>query len=356
MEIGIYSFGELIPDPLSGDTATPETRIYQLLELARQADQGGLDVMGVGEHHNSQFAVSSSATLLAAMASVTARIRLTSATTLLATADPVRIFEDFATADLVSHGRTELIFGRGAFTEQFPLFGYRLEDYDALFTEKLQLFAALNRAGPVSWTGQFRPPLRGVEASPRPVQRRLPVWVAAGSPATVTRAATLGYPLVLPLLGGTIAQCTELASLYRSAWVESGRPVERSRIAIASHLFVGESSRQIREEFLPRYAAYLEFYHRRRLEPGELEQIAGPGGALVAGTPDQVTRKLGVLIESTGCDRYLGQLDIGGLPFELVSTSLGRYAALVAPAIRQSPPSALSPYQPQTQAYAEETP
>lgn len=198
MELGLYTFGDLVKDPKTGKTISGKERMHQLMELAKVADEAGLDILGVGEHHGLNFVNSATATTIAAMAAVTKRIRFTSASTLLTTADPVRTFQEFATADLVSEGRVEIIFGRGAFTDNFPLFGFDLKDYDNLFIEKLKLFELLNSNERVSWKGRFRPELIDAEIAPRPAQEKLPVWIGAGSQGSVIRAASLGYPVVIP--------------------------------------------------------------------------------------------------------------------------------------------------------------
>ena len=233
----------------------------------------------------------------------------------------------------------ELIFGRGAFTDHFPLFGLDLNDYDALFTEKLGLFAALNAESRITWRGRFRSPLRDAGVFPRPAQPQLPVWIGAGSRVTVTRAAVLGYPLVLPMIGGTIAGYAELAALYRRAWVESGQPVEECRIAVSSHLHVAESWQQVREDFLPHYATYLGFLLHRPIAQAQLEQLVSASGPLVAGTVREVIAKLLTIREAIGSVRFLGQMDIGGQPYAGVARSLELYATQVAPVLRGPRPS-----------------
>src|SRR5271170_2588732 len=241
MELGIYTFGDMVIDPATGRAASPPERTRQMLEMARLADEAGLDIIGVGEHHGLRYVNSATATLMAAMAAVTKRIRLTSASTLISTADPVRTYQEFATADLVSEGRVEIIFGRGAFLDNFPLFGHDLNDYDELFVEKLGLFAMLNAQERVSWSGRFRPPLHDAEIAPRPAQKQLPVWIGAGSPASIARAAALGYPLALPMVGGNLANYAQAVTLYRQRWQQAGRDARDIRLATFAHLHVTES-------------------------------------------------------------------------------------------------------------------
>jgi alkanesulfonate monooxygenase SsuD/methylene tetrahydromethanopterin reductase-like flavin-dependent oxidoreductase (luciferase family) len=336
MDLGIYTFGDLTPNPHSKTGVSPRERMEQMLALARFCDEAGLDIVGVGEHHSAQFVNSATATTIAAMAAITKRIRLTSATTLLSTVDPVRTFEEFATADVISNGRVELIFGRGAFTDNFPLFGFDLKDYRELFNEKLELFAALNSRKRVTWSGRFRAPLKDAEVSPRPVQPQLPVWIGAISPESVVRAATLGYPLAMPMIGGTLAGYTQLAALYRHTWAESGRPQQACRIAVYAHMYVASTMQQLRDEFFPHYAAYLGVFLKRPISAEQLAQMVSPDGAVVAGTPQQVVEKVLAIREAVGSKRFGGQMDIGGQPFGNVMRSMELYAALVAPAVRDA--------------------
>ncbi len=336
MELGVYTFGDLVADPHTGHRVTAAERMQQMLELARLADDAGLDVIGVGEHHSARFVNSATATTLAAMAAITRRIRLTSASTLLSTADPVRTFQEFATADLVSQGRVEIIVGRGAFTENFPLFGYDLKDYDLLFVEKLKLLAELNARERVTWSGRFRPALDDAEIAPRPAQPRLPIWVGAGSPGSIARAASLGFPVALPLLGGSLPGYARLASHYRGAWIQSGHAAAHLRLAAFSHLHVSETGRETREDFYPYYAAYLEPLFKGPLPAEHFAQMLSPHGALLGGSPQEVIDKLLTWHEMLGIDRYVGQIDVGGQPFVSVMKGLERFASQVAPAIRKA--------------------
>jgi alkanesulfonate monooxygenase SsuD/methylene tetrahydromethanopterin reductase-like flavin-dependent oxidoreductase (luciferase family) len=336
MELGVYTFGDLTPHPGTGLTVSAQERMRQMLELARVADELGLDVFGVGEHHSLRHVNSATATTLAAMAAVTRRIRLTSASTSISTADPVRTFQEFATADLVSGGRVELIFGRGAFTDNFPLFGYDLKDYDALFSEKLGLFARLNAQERVTWSGKFRPALEAAEIAPRPAQKKLPVWIGAGSPGSVVRAAVLGYPLAIPMVGGTLEGYAELAALYRRSWEESGRPVAQARVAAFGHLHVAATSAQAREGFYPSYSGYLHQLFKGPLPPAVFAQMLSTRGSLMAGSAEEVVEKLLAQHEALGTTRYVGQLDLGGQPFAEVLEGLERFGTQVAPAVRKA--------------------
>lgn len=307
----------------------------QMIDMAVLADEAGLDIIGVGEHHGAEFVNSATAVTLAAMAQAMRRIRLTSAVTLLSTADPVRTFQEFATADLVADDRIELIFGRGAFTDIFPLFGYDLDDYDALFAEKIGLFAKLNARCNVSWQGRFRPALHEADIAPRPVQPQLPVWLGCGSPGSVERAARLDYPIAIPVLGGTFKGYAQLAQHYRHARALAGHRPEDSQIAIFSHLHVTENQAQT-DAFYPNFAAYLRPLFKGAMHRPVFDQMLAPGGSLVGGSEQQVIDKLSMLREMTGARLYVGPIDIGDQDFRAVAKGIELFASQVAPLLRGS--------------------
>ncbi|ODT21685.1 MAG: hypothetical protein ABS35_16680 [Kaistia sp. SCN 65-12] len=333
MELGIYTFGDIVADPHTGRKPSAGERMRQMLDMARLADDAGLDIIGVGEHHGLDFVNSATATQIAAMAAITKRIRLTSASTLLSTADPVRTFQEFATADLVSNGRVEIIFGRGAFTDNFPLFGYDLDDYDALFAEKIELFSRLNASDHVTWSGKFRPALDNAPIAPRPAQAKLPAWIGAGSPNSVVRAARLGMPLVMPVLGGSFENYGKLADLYRQAWAASGHAGE-ARVAIFSHLHVTETAQETEQDFYPYYSAYLRPMFKGPMPPATYAQMLSPQGTLVGGSVEQVIEKIALIRQTTGAIRFVGQIDIGGQPFADIARGIELLATRVAPAFR----------------------
>ncbi len=338
MELGIYTFGERVADPRTGKVISAPQRMKDMLGIAKLADDAGLDVIGVGEHHSLRFVNSATATILAAMAAVTKRIRLTSASTSISTADPVRTFSGIRhrRPPLVSEGRVEIVFGRGAFTDNFPLFGYSLDDYDALFAEKVSLFAELNAHERVTWSGRFRSSLEDAEIAPRPAQPQLPVWIGAGSATTVMRVARLGYPLAIPVLGGTLSGYAQLASLYHQAWVESGRRQLDARIAVFSHLHVTETARETREDFFPNYSAYLEPLFKGPMPRPRYEQMLSPQGSLVGGSVQETIDKILAQYEALRTVRYLGQIDIGALSFSEVAKGIELYATRVAPVVRKA--------------------
>lgn len=310
-----------------------------LLEEAQLADQLGLDVFAVGEHHRPDFAVSAPVVALAAIAARTGRIRLSSAVTVLSSDDPVRVFQEFAELDLISGGRAEIMAGRGSFTESFPLFGYDLDDYDRLFAEKLDLLLAIRDGNPVTWSGQHRASLHEAGVWPRPVQERLPVWVAVGgTPASVVRAASLGLPLTIAIIGGQPARFAPLVELYRRAWEAAGHPGEAGPVAINTHAFVGATRREADSAFAASYLAMMNRIGRERGWPPagreQYEALAAPDGALAVGDPEQVAEK--ILFEHAlfGHQRYVGQMSVGAVSHRDVMRSIELFGTEVAPRVR----------------------
>jgi len=254
MQIGLYTLSELSTVGPDGQKVDAHTRVKETIAAAKLAEQAGLDIFGVGEHHRLDFAVSAPTVVLAAIAATTSTIRLSSAVTVLSTADPVRVYEEFATLDLVSSGRAEMIAGRGVFSEPFPLFGYGLQDYDALFDEKLALLDQVNKSGRVTWRGRFRAPLNDAEIAPRALQPTIPVWIGVGgSPDSAIRAGRLGLPMALAVLGGPYARAAQLVALYRNVGRDAGH-AETLRVAINGHLHIAESSQAARNDFYPHYS------------------------------------------------------------------------------------------------------
>lgn len=339
-EIGAFTFGELTHDPATGQMLDAATRLREFVDLARVADQAGLDVFGVGEHHRADFAIASPPVVLAAIAEATERIRLTSTVTVLSTADPVRVFEDFTAVDLLSDGRAEITAGRGAYTESFPLFGHSLDDYDALFDEKLDLLLQLTAHERVTWSGRHRPALHAQPVHPRPVQDRLPVWVAVGgTPASVVRAGRHGLPLYLAILGQP-ERFVPLAELYRQTATDAGHTPADLRIGVTSHVHVAPTSQGARDTFHPYYARYIgdnmPGARGRALPRDAFEQWAGPHGALVVGSPQEVVEKILWEHEILGHDRFLAQLGLGGLPYAATAQAAELLATEVLPVVRRA--------------------
>ena len=342
MEIGAFTFGELTAD--STGRLDPAHRLKTFIDLAVLADQAGLDVFGVGEHHRPDFAIASPPVVLAAIAQATSRIRLTSTVTVLSSADPVKVYEDFATLDLISKGRAEITAGRGAYTESFPLFGYELADYDELFEEKLGLLTRLNTGEAVSWHGRFRSPLEDVVVYPRPVQKTLPIWIAVGgTPASVVRAGRLGLPLYLAILGQP-ERFVELAELYRRSADVAGVERETLRVGVTSHFYVEETSQGARETFYPHYSRYIgqnmPNARNRPLARDAFEAWRAPDGALFVGSPQEIIDKILWEFEILGHDRFLAQIGLGGLPFAATAHSIELLATEVLPVIRRETASA----------------
>lgn len=340
-EIGVYTFGELFPDPLTGQQVSAQEKLQQIIAAAKLADEAGLDLFGVGEHHSPAFAVTAPSVVLGAIAQATKRIRLTTATTVLSTVDPVRLFEEFATLDLLSNGRAEIMAGRGAFVESFPLFGYDLQNYDELFEEKLDLWLQLNAHERVTWSGRYRAPLQDAAVAPRPLHDEVPVWIGVGgTPESAARAGRLGLPMTLVILGGDPVRFKPLADLYRRAANQAGHDPARLRLAVASHGYVGKTSEQAIEEFYPYYVNY----YRQVFGPrgggagptrAQFEQLTHRQSALAVGSPQQVIEKILYQHELFGHSRFIMQLDIGGQPFAQVASAIELLATEVAPVVRR---------------------
>ena len=332
MELGIYTFGELTDPAL-----TVQERMADLLEEIALADEVGLDVFGVGEHHRQEFTVSAPAVILAAAAARTSRIRLTSAVSVISSDDPVRVFQDFATLDLISGGRAEIMAGRGSFIESFPLFGYSLDDYDELFAEHLDLLLALRESERVTWVGRHRPAIPGLGVYPRPVQDPLPVWIAVGgTPQSVVRAGSLGLPMALAIIGGQPARFAPFAELHRRAAAEAGH--ERPALSINSHGFIADDMRTALDLAYPAHKVVMDKIGRERGWPpmtrAQFEAGATLQGHNVVGSPDEVIEKLLFQHSIFDHDRFLLQLSVGTLPHDAVMHAIELYGTKVAPAVR----------------------
>jgi probable LLM family oxidoreductase len=342
MEFGLYTFGERTPQGADGSAVSAEQRLREILAAAKLADQAGFEVFALGEHHRLDFSIAATPVVLAAIAQVTTRLRLASAVTILPTADPVRVFEDFATVDLLSGGRAEVIAGRGVFTESFPLFGYDLNDQDELFAEKLDLLLQLNASEHVTWQGRFRPPLKDAPIPPRPAQRHLPIWIGTGgTPNSVARAGALGLPLALANIGLPPAKLAPMAELYRRTGSEAGHRAADLKVSVASHLHVQKNSQDAMDTFYPHYAGYFRNhtpaqYGAREISRSDYAQLASPQGALFVGSPQQIVDKILYEHELFGHQRFLAQIDIGGLPYAKVAAVIELLASDVVPAVRRA--------------------
>ena len=327
MEIGICTFADVGTHPLTKETITPYQRLRNLMEEMELADQLGLDVFAVGEHHRPDYAVSSPATVLAAAAERTKHIKLSSGVTVLSSDDPVRVFQQFATVDLLSGGRAEIMAGRGSFIESFPLFGNKLNDYDTLFTEKLDMLVKLNESEKISWKGKHTQSIDNRGVYPRPYGKKLPVWVAVGgTPESVVRAAQYGLPMMLAIIGGMPARFAPFAQLYREAYQKAGHDLQNLQFGLNSHTYIADSSQQAADEFYPPYAEVMSRIGRERGWPGmnrqQFDAAAGSQGALLVGSPQQVIDKILYEYELFGHTRFLAQMSIGALPHHQAMRSI----------------------------------
>lgn len=340
-EIGIMTFGEVTPDPVSGRLPSPRQRVRETIEQAQLADEVGLDVFGVGEHHRSDFVGSAPAILLAAAAQATGNIRLTSSVTVLSSEDPVRVWEQFATIDLLSAGRAEIIAGRGSYTESFPLYGYDLADYADLFREKLDLLLKIRAQNPLTWSGRFRAPLVDADIAPRADGESIPIWVGVGgSPASAISTGRLGLPMALALLLGPITFHEQTVELYRAAAEQAGHDPARLPISINVHGYVGRTSRHARDTMYPYFAQGMaENNHQRgigKLIPrASFDAQASPRSALLVGSSQEVIDKLLAYHEHYGVTRALIQMGFGGMPQRQHLEAIERLGTEVAPVVRR---------------------
>ncbi|NHC45542.1 LLM class flavin-dependent oxidoreductase [Motilibacter aurantiacus] len=336
MELGITTFAETYPDPATGRTVSHQERLAEVLEEIELAEQVGLAVYGVGEHHRADFAASAPGMVLAAAAARTRSIRLSSAVTVLSSADPVRVFQEYATLDLLSNGRAELMAGRGSFIESFPLFGYSLSDYDELFAEKLELLLALRDNERVTWSGRFRPALEDQPVYPRPVQQPLPVWVAVGgTPESVIRAGLLGLPMALAIIGGQPARFAPLADLHRRAVEQGGHSPQP--VAVHAHGYLAATTDQAERDYYPSYAGAMSRLGRERgwgaMTPEQYRALAAPDGSLVIGSPARVAEKILAMREALGIERFMLHVSVGTLPHKDVLRAIELLGTEVAPLV-----------------------
>jgi len=338
MEIGIDSFAAAFTE--ASRTVSASERLRNLIEQIERADQVGLDSFGIGEHHRREFLDSAPAVILGAAAARTQRIRLTSAVTVLSASDPVRLFQEFATIDLLSNGRAEMVVGRGSSIEAFPLFGFRLDDYDALFAEKLELLLKIRENEHVRWSGKFRPPLTGQGIYPRPVQDPLPIWVGVGgTPQSFARAGALGLPLMAAIIGGETRRFRPLIDLYREAGAQAGHPANRLKLGVHSPGYVAETTDEAVDDFIPGFARAISEIGKERGWPAmtrkDFDAQLGPEGALIVGNPDEVVDK--IIRHSAalgGISRITFQMNAASLEHEKMMRAIELIGTRVAPALR----------------------
>jgi len=339
MELGLYTFADVSPEPGPGAIG-PHERLRNLIEEIELADQVGLDVFGLGEHHRPDYAASAPVVALAAAAERTKRIKLTSAVTVLSSDDPVRVFQQFATLDLLSGGRAEIMAGRGSFIESFPLFGYNLEDYDELFAEKLDLLLAIRDSVKVTWSGNLRAPINDRGVYPRPLQDKLPIWIAiGGTPQSAARAGVLGLPLALAIIGGEPARFAPLFDIYREAAKRAGTDPTGLATSINVHGFIAGTTEQAADDF---YGPQAEVMNRIGRERGwgptsraHFDQSRGPNGALFVGNPEAVAEKIVAQHKIFNNDRFLLQMAIGTMPHAKIMKAIELYGTKVAPIVRK---------------------
>jgi probable LLM family oxidoreductase len=337
MELGLATFADVAPGASPTRVAQ---RLKELLEEIELADHLGLEVFGVGEHHRRDYSVSAPTVALAAAAARTEKIRLSSAVTVLSSADPVTVFEEFSTLDLLSGGRAEIMAGRGSFTESFPLYGYDLDDYDELFAEKLELLLALRESESVTWSGRHRAALHEAAVYPRPLQQPLPVWIAVGgTPGSVARAGMLGLPLMIAIIGGAPARFAPLVELYRESARRASADESRLAVGINSHMYIADTAERAADEFFSPYSQMMNRIGRERGWPpmsrAQFDAGCAPEGHLLVGTPEQVAEKILAHHELFGHDRFLGHISVGVLPHEKAMRATELFASEVAPRVRE---------------------
>ena len=341
MEFGIGMFGDLGIQSPSAEIKSPQQRLSEMIEEIKLADQLGIDVVAMGEHHRADYAIASTEVFLAALSTVTKRIKLASGVTVLSSADPVKVYQDYVTLDLLSNGRAEIIAGRGSFTESFPLYGYDLWDYDELFVEKLELLLKLNKESTITWEGKFRKPLKNQPIFPRlPSGRELPVWIAVGgTPGSVHRAAVLGLPLMLAIIGGMPSQFMDFVTYYKRVYKESGHDMAKMQLGVHSHTFVADSSKELVDDYFPYYSAQMDRVGKQRGWPPytrmQFEGGMSSHGALFMGEPKEVAEKIIRLIKMFGLTRFVAHMDVGDPGHETMMHSIKLFATEVIPLVKK---------------------
>lgn len=341
MEFGLCTFADMQPEYVSGEAMITNKRYKELMEEIRLADELGLDVFAIGEHHRPDYGVSSPSTVLAAAAMITKNIRLSSGVTVLSSDDPIRVFQQFATIDQLSDGRAEIMAGRGSFIESFPLFGYDLSKYDELFEEKLELLMKINEEVIINWKGTVTPTIPNRGVYPRPFQKKIPIWRAAGgSPSSAVAAAKAGLPLMLAIIGGLPEQFTPFINLYRQTALKSGIAEKDLQVGINSHCFIAETSKKAADDFYPSYEVMMNRIGRERgwppLTRERFEASRSPRAALMVGSPQEVTDKLLYEYELFGYTRFLAQMSMGTVEHSKVMKSIELFGTKVVPEVKKA--------------------
>lgn len=342
MQVGVDSFAARFPDEGGGAEVSASESIRNLVQRIELADQAGLDVFGVGEHHRREYLDSAPAVILGAAAVRTKSIRLTSAVTVLSAADPVRVFQNFATVDLLSQGRAEMVVGRGSFIESFPLFGLNLEDYDEVFAEKLDLLLKLRENEFVNWSGKFRPALTGQGVYPRPLQNPLPLWIGVGgTPESFARAGALGLPLMVAIIGGETRRFRPLVDLYREYGKRAGHPPEKLKVGVHALGYVAETTEKAIDDFFPGYAKTFTKIGKERGWPpttrAHFDAVRGEHGAMMLGNPEEVAKKILAHSEVLGgISRLTFQMDVAELSQEKLLNAIQLVGNKVVPLIHKA--------------------
>ena len=341
LELGIGMFGDLQIDPATGQIQAAQQRLQEIIEEVKLMDEVGLDFFGIGEHHRPDYAVASPEIILAAAATVTRRIKLGSAVSVLSSADPVKLYQDFATVDLISNGRAELMAGRGSFIESFPLFGYDLKDYSELFEEKLDLLLKLKNNPTINWTGKFRRSLVNQEVYPRHTEGGLPIWVAVGgTTSSVIRAGRLGLPVMFAIIGGAWEQFAPLFEVYRQAYEDNGHDIEKFQVGVHMHAFFGENSKEIANRYYPTYAAQMNRIGGSRGWPpyqrSQYDFGRSPHGHLIVGDANEAVDKILSVSEAFGLTRFSAHMDVGGPDHKDMMKAIEIFGTQVAPKVREA--------------------
>ncbi|MBK6379620.1 MAG: LLM class flavin-dependent oxidoreductase [Chitinophagaceae bacterium] len=340
MELGVGMFGDLHINK-NGDPQPAGQRLQELIEEIKLMDEVGLDFYGIGEHHRPDYVVSTPEIILAAAATVTKNIKLGSAVSVLSSADPVKLYQSFATIDLLSNGRAELVAGRGSFIESFPLFGYSLNDYDELFEEKLDLLLKINNNNPISWKGKFRPPLKEQQILPRAVHDHLNIWVAVGgTPESVLRAGKAGLPVIFAIIGGNPVQFKPLFNYYKELYEQYEHDMDKFQVGVHMHAFFGDDSKQTAEEYYPIYSAQMDRVGRSRGWPPYQKQQYDTGrsknGALIIGDANEAVDKILQMQEIFGLTRFSAHMDVGGPSHVSLMKSIEIFGTKIAPKVREA--------------------
>lgn len=341
MELGVYTFADLSKEQSINKAAGGHQRMQELLAEIKLADEVGLDVFAIGEHHRPDYAVSAPSVVLGAAAAITKKIRLSSAVTVLSSDDPVRVFQQFATVDLISGGRAEIMAGRGSFIESFPLFGYSLNDYDTLFAEKIELLLKLNESERVSWQGKLRPSINNLGVYPRPLQEKLPIWIAiGGTPESVERAGKLGIPMALAIIGGMPDRFAPLVNYYRDVATASGHNPTSLQVGINSFTWISDTTQQAVREFYPGYSDVMTRIGRERgwapMTTEHFDMMRSKRGSLLVGSPQEVIEKILHEHELFGHTRFMAQMGVGSVDHRQALRAIELFGSIVAPAVRKA--------------------